>query len=116
MTRRPVNRRRQYDPAAPLVRALLADAAATGALAEATCVDSRGWSSATFAGARHRVVMTGSALAPWAGRLTGDRLRLPRQWLGELTVDAADPARIVISALVIDDGDERSGGGPPPMR
>lgn len=115
--------RRFRDPAAPLVRALLADAAAAGARARAVAIDSQAWSSATFTGTRYRIVLAGQQLRPWARGLDADTLRLPRQWLGELAVecdgggdgDGGDGA-ITVSALVLDEGDDRSGQAAAVMR
>ncbi len=98
------------DPAAPLVRALIADAAAAGCPACAVTTATTDWSSATFTGARHRIVLSappGAALAGWLRRLPGATLSLPRQLLGELAIDRIDRAgpehRIALSALTLDD-------------
>jgi hypothetical protein len=89
----------------PLVRALLADAAAAGCAARVLSVDTRGWSSATFTGARHRIVLAGLALDGWALGLSAAAIRLPRQWLGELVIEAIDADGVTLSALVLDDAD-----------
>ncbi len=99
------------DPAASLVRALLADAAAAGCRAQAVAVETSDWSSATFTGARHRILLSAPADDPidrWLRHLRGAALRLPRQLLGDLSATRAGrngaQQRIAVSALTLDDG------------
>lgn len=49
-----------------LARALLADALREGCLVDLTASDSRRWSSATFAGMQHRLVLSGQPAADFA--------------------------------------------------
>ncbi|MDP1025844.1 hypothetical protein Q5H91_01325 [Sphingomonas sp. KR1UV-12] len=101
--------RRGRDPSAPLVRALLADAAAAGCRASAESSEAADWSSATFVGARHRLVLSaphGPALSHWLAGLSSARLALPHALVGELRVDRVEQSgtrrRIALSALTIE--------------
>lgn len=100
---------RARDPSAPVVRALLADAAAAGCRARAVSTQAKDWSSATFTGARHRITLSapgGPALSHWLARLSARRIALPRALIGELTVDSVDAAgaarTVALSVLTIE--------------
>ncbi|GGB20604.1 hypothetical protein GCM10011380_07740 [Sphingomonas metalli] len=97
---------RPRDPAARLVAALLADAAAAGCPARIVSSETRDWSSATFTGARHHIRLAaaaGDARAAWLDALAPQRFALPRQLLGDLVVERSDAAGVMLSALVLDD-------------
>ncbi|MFS0771660.1 hypothetical protein [Sphingomonas sp. 1P08PE] len=99
---------RSRHPSAPLIRALLADAAAAGCRVTSESAVTTDWSSATFIGARHHVVLsapTGAALSHWLASISATPLSLPRELVGELRVERVAPVgtrkTIALSALTI---------------
>jgi hypothetical protein len=95
------------DAGAPLMQALLADAAAAGCAARELSATAHDWASATFIGAQHRIVVAvaGEGAAGWIGGLPEAELRLWRHIVADLTIDAvavADGEHVVtIGALTL---------------
>ncbi len=101
-------RRLPADPALPLIRELIADAAANGCTVHLIASATRDWASATFVGARHRILLTAiasPALTAWLAALPSAQLSPGRDLLGDLTVDRVSPigneCRIELSALTL---------------
>jgi len=95
------------DAGAPLMRALLADAAAAGCIARAVSASARDWASATFVGAQHRIVLAvaGTGADDWVRQLPEADLPVWRHVVADLTVDAVameeGERRVTIAALVL---------------
>jgi len=95
------------DANVPLVRALLVDAAAAGCAARVVSAAARDWASATFVGARHRIVIavTGEGADGWIDGLPEAELPLWRHIVADLTVDAVvvtdDGRHVTIAALTL---------------
>ena len=95
------------DACVPLVRALLADAAAAGCVARAVSETARDWASATFVGARHHIVIavTGEGADDWARNLSEADLPLWRHIVADLTIDTVatvgEERHVTIAALTL---------------
>lgn len=83
-------RREAPDATVPLVRALLADAAAAGCVARELSVEARDWASATFVGTQAWVVLAlaGAGVDDWLARLPEAELPLWRHMVADIVVDA----------------------------
>lgn len=92
---------------ARLARALVQAAAAAGATAEVVSSTTRDWASATFVGARHRLVLAvlpSVSLDGWLAGLPTADVQLPGHLLAELVVapeQASDARHVTIDALTL---------------
>lgn len=78
------------DASTLLERALLASAAAAGCPIGIARSEMERWASVTFAGARHRIVLTGAAspaLNRWTARLPEAELALRGHLVADLTIE-----------------------------
>ncbi|MBD8548520.1 hypothetical protein [Sphingomonas sp. CFBP 8760] len=95
------------DAGVPLVRALLADAAAAGCAARVVSATARDWASATFVGARHHIVIavTGEGADGWTRHLPEADLPLWQHIVADLTIDAVttvgEERHVTIAALTL---------------
>ncbi len=80
------------DVATLVERALLADAARCGLAATVTAANLTRWASATFAGARHRLTLTGSVddrVKAWLDGLPEANLPLRGHLIADVVVEAS---------------------------
>ena len=70
-----------------LARALEASAAAAGCVVRVTSVRERPWSSATFIGAQHALVVEGAGAAEWLAGVSAAALDVPGHVVAELIVE-----------------------------
>ncbi len=100
-------RRDVPDATAPLIAALLADAAAAGCTARVLSVDTRDWASATFVGIQARVVLAlaGKGGDDWLARLPEAELTLWRHVVADIAIDAdamvAGERRVTLAVLAL---------------
>ena len=92
-----------------LQRALLRDAAAAGCNVTIADAETTRWASATFAGARHRIVLAGpddAALAAWLGGAAEADLPVRGHLVADLIVAAVarrdGAAEVAIEALTVE--------------
>ena len=83
-----------------LARALQTSARLAGYAARVTEASDQPWSSATFSGARHALVLEGDGLAGWAATLAEATLVVPGHVVAELRVEAGEPVRLTALTLV----------------
>lgn len=94
------------DVGAALSRSLASTAAHAGCAIDVTASDWRGWASATFSGARHRLSLAGSptvAFETWLARLGETDVAMPGHLVADLTVAAVRraPARVEVDLEIL---------------
>lgn len=87
-----------------LERALAAHARSFGVTATMLSHARSPWASATFTGARHRLVLavSGGAAADWADALPEAELAVPGHLVADLEVGDRGPDRLLIAALLLE--------------
>ena len=90
------------DPARLLLRALRRSATAAACDVEVTAEATTPWSSATFAGAQHRIAVRGTGLDTWLADLPDTDLPMRGCFVASCAVEpSADGA--VLTVLVLDE-------------
>lgn len=93
------------DPSASLARAIARSAKEAGAAISLLSASASDWRSATFTGARHRLLFAAAPSArldEWVALLPDVDLPMPGQLLAELSVRFSD-RRIELDALTLQD-------------